>query len=184
MGYFDNLSSGSFKITEDGGCYFYPWGAKGQGYEVSSEEDFERLRRGLKRFLIVATLFSGTAPLWVRLLSISWLTALGLLIGLWVVSYAFWVMIQCRRRPRTDQKLSHQDARDELLRGSSSTGLWYATVLTFALALTCVAVFVADPSRAWLGSLLGIAFFGGLSALMAKAIVAKRRLERGENTGS
>ncbi len=34
MGYFDGLTSGSFKTAEDGRRLFFPWGVLGSGYAL------------------------------------------------------------------------------------------------------------------------------------------------------
>ena len=44
MGYFDALTSGTFKTTPDGKRLFFPWGTLGRGYIVGTETDYERLR--------------------------------------------------------------------------------------------------------------------------------------------
>ena len=54
MGYFDALTSSSFKTTEDGRRLFFPWGTLGRGYAIPSEEEFERLRRRVKAYLAIS----------------------------------------------------------------------------------------------------------------------------------
>src|SRR5262245_59509491 len=54
MGYFDALTSGSFKTTPDGRRLFFPWGALGRGYVVPTEQYYERLHRLMKNYAIVS----------------------------------------------------------------------------------------------------------------------------------
>jgi len=69
MGLFDG--SGRFKTTQDGGWLFFPWGLRGSGYVIASEQDYERLRRQIKVSTIVTFVFtllltSGAAFLFSR----------------------------------------------------------------------------------------------------------------------
>ena len=64
MGYFDGLTSGSFKTAEDGRKLFFPWGVLGRGYVLASEQDDARLRRQLKVYMMVSlALIIFTGPL-------------------------------------------------------------------------------------------------------------------------
>src|SRR5206468_824899 len=54
MGYFDGLTSSSFKTGQDGRKLFFPWGAMGRGYTIESERDYERLRSQVKSYIIVS----------------------------------------------------------------------------------------------------------------------------------
>jgi len=66
MGYFEGLTSGGFKTTPDGRWLFFPWSVLGGGYSIASAEEYDRLRRQIKVYLITslvlivgANLFSG-----------------------------------------------------------------------------------------------------------------------------
>ena len=52
MGYFDGLTSGSFKTAQDGRRLFFPWGVLGSGYAIASEQDYQRLRRQVKAYMV------------------------------------------------------------------------------------------------------------------------------------
>lgn len=54
MGYFDGLTSGSFKTTQDGRRLFFPWGVLGSGYSIATEQDYQRLRQQVKGYMIVS----------------------------------------------------------------------------------------------------------------------------------
>jgi len=61
MGYFEGLTSGSFKTTPDGRRLFFPWGVLGGGYSIESEEGYRRLRGQIKTYMVVSlTLIIGT----------------------------------------------------------------------------------------------------------------------------
>src|SRR4051812_7202496 len=71
VGYFDALTSSSFKTTPDGRRLFFPWGTFGHGYIIGSEPEFRRLQRQLRIYLIVAlSLIVGLSwhqPAWVTI---------------------------------------------------------------------------------------------------------------------
>ena len=54
MGYFDALTSRCFKTAQDGRKLFFPWGVWGRGYAVASEQDYERLRRQVKAYMVAS----------------------------------------------------------------------------------------------------------------------------------
>jgi hypothetical protein len=54
MGYFDALSSASFKTSHDGRRLFFPWGVLGRGYVIEYEQDAKRIEQEIKIFMIVA----------------------------------------------------------------------------------------------------------------------------------
>ena len=64
MGYFDALTSSSFKITQDGRRLFFPWGTLSSGYAVPSEENFERLRRSVKAYMVISLSLISLAVTW------------------------------------------------------------------------------------------------------------------------
>src|SRR5262245_1797653 len=54
MGYFDALTSSSFKTTPDGQRLFFPWGVRRRGYVIRSDRDHARLRGQVRIFNIIA----------------------------------------------------------------------------------------------------------------------------------
>jgi len=53
VGYFDAVTSSSFKTTEDGRRLFFPWGTLGRGYVIGSDKEFGRLRSCVKAYCAV-----------------------------------------------------------------------------------------------------------------------------------
>jgi peptidoglycan/LPS O-acetylase OafA/YrhL len=53
MGLLDALCEGTFVQRPDGRILFFPWGALGRGYALSSDEEHRRLRRATKRLLVL-----------------------------------------------------------------------------------------------------------------------------------
>ena len=64
MGYLDAVASRAVKRTDDGRRLFFPWGPLGRGYVVPSEEDFDRLRRNVKTYLLICLLLGPVAVAW------------------------------------------------------------------------------------------------------------------------
>src|SRR3954470_22868321 len=104
MGYFDGLTSSTFKTTKDGRRLFFPWGVLGSGYSIGSEQDYQRLRQQVKAYMVVtlvAVIASGMyepyrAPL----------AAAALL----VCFYLGWMWRVLPRLRRSDEKLSLQES--------------------------------------------------------------------------
>jgi hypothetical protein len=104
MSYFDFLTSGYFKTEPDGRKLFFPWGVLGRGYAIASEQDFQRLQRQIKIYMVVSlVLVLGSASLEGDLFGLAVAT---LLIGF----YAVWSQYLLRGLQRSDERLSLQEA--------------------------------------------------------------------------
>ena len=100
MGYFDALTSSSFKTAEDGRKLFFPWGTVGRGYVIPSEDEFERLRGHVKAYLVISLPLIIVVATWNGLLG-------GVVVlPFLIVPYALWARAQCRRLTQTDEKLT------------------------------------------------------------------------------
>ena len=168
MGYFDTLASGSFKTTDDGRKLFFPLGALGRGYTISSEKDFERLRKSVKSYLIVALLL--------MLGSILFMGPLGGLIILpfLLVPYELWVYTQCRHLDRTDERLTVNEALVGQALQHSKIGLWALEVCSALFVVAGIFIVAADPKN-WLIGTASIVFFGFCAVMIGRMLVAKRR---------
>ncbi len=168
MGYFDALTSSSFKTTEDGQQLFFPWGILGRGYNIPSEQEFERLRRQIKAYMVVSL------PLIIAV--ITWKGILGgvVLFPILTVPYVFWAQFQCRRLRRTDEKLTLSESVAGQAREHSTVVLWLMEVGALTFVAGGVAILLLDPSN-WLIALLPITFFGLCALAFARMLVIKRR---------
>jgi hypothetical protein len=168
MGYFDALASTSFKTTDDGRRLFFPLGAFGRGYVVSSEEDFARLRKGVKIYLIVSLLLIiGSIP---------FMGPLGglILLPFLVVPYALWAYAQCRNLERTDERLTVNEALVGQALQHSKFGLWSLEVCSVLFVVAGIFILAADPKN-WLVGLASIVFFGFCTVMIGRMLMVKRR---------
>ena len=171
MGYFDALTSSSFKITPDGRRLFFPWGTLGRGYAIPSEKDFERLRRHVKAYMVISL------PL--IILAVIWQGFLGgavILLPL-MVPYGVWARYQCRRLQGTDEKLSLSESVAGQARAHSTVGLWLLEIGALIFVGAGLLILVLDPSN-WFIATASIAFFGLCAVMFARMLISKRREPR------
>jgi hypothetical protein len=168
MGYFDALASGSFKTTDDGRKLFFPVGAFGRGYIVPSEGEFEKLRKGVKIYLIVSLLliicvvpFAG--PL-------SGVVLVPFLVG----PYALWAYMQSRHMERTDERLTVNEAIVGQALLHSKVGLWSLEICSALFVVAGIFILAADPKN-WLMGIASVLFFGFCAIMIGRMLVAKRR---------
>jgi hypothetical protein len=107
--YFDALTSSSFKIGQDGRHLFCPWGTLGTCYIIPSAEDYERLRRQIRTYIIVSLVVAiGTGMAFG-----SYVPSI-VAVSLLVVFYLVWVrslLRGCRRQPSGFRFRSRPPAR-------------------------------------------------------------------------
>jgi len=60
---FIGLTGGRFKSAQDGSRLFFPWHSRGSGYVITSEQEYERLRRQIKVYEIVTLILILAVPL-------------------------------------------------------------------------------------------------------------------------
>ena len=168
MGYFEGLTSGSFKTTEDGRRLFFPWGVLGSGYVIASEPDYQRLRRQVKTYMVVtlaAVIASGMydpyrAPL----------AAAAAL----VCFYLAWMWSALPRMERSDEKLSLRESMTTQARAHGPVVLWLLEIASIVFVMSGIAIFVFDPGSR-LTALFCTAFFGLCAAKIARLIVLRNR---------
>ena len=168
MGYFDALTSSSFKTTEDGRWLFFPYGTLGRGYAIPSEEEYERLRRHVKAYMVVSL------PLIV--IAGNWKGSLGgaAILPVLIVPYILWAQFQCRRLHRTDEKLTLSESIAGQGRAHSTVGLWLLDVGALTFVGAGVLILLLDP-RNWLVATGSVAFFGLCAVMFAGMLIGKRR---------
>lgn len=64
MSHFDAITNPYFKSAQDGRRLFFPWGVLGHGYVVSSQEEYERMRRRLGVFMTIWVLLVLIVVAW------------------------------------------------------------------------------------------------------------------------
>jgi Ca2+/Na+ antiporter len=168
MGYFDAWTSSCFKTTQDGRKLFFPWGVWGRGYVVASEQDYERLRRQVKAYMVVAVV-----PIIVTAALQAYVGAL-VIVVLLVAFYLVWMRFLLRGLRPSDERLSVQDSMTAQARAHSAAGLWFLEIGALAFGGLGVMIIVIDPGN-WLIALGSIIFFGFCAAIGARMLVLRRR---------
>jgi hypothetical protein len=171
MGYFDALTSNSFETREDGRRLFFPWGILGHGYAIPSEAEYERLRRGVKAYQVVSLPLVIVAMIW------KGIPAAAAVVAALIVWYAFWARAQCRRLPRTDEKLTLRENIAGQAREHSLTSLWLLELGALAFVGAGVFILVRDPGK-WLLVAVVLAFFGFAAVMFARMLVMRMRKAR------
>jgi len=108
----DNLVDGCFKTCRNGRKLFFPWGWLGRGYIIFSDEDFERLYRGMWVWMkVIFPLMFLTLPAIERLTThFTGSTLNGIILAafsglLFLTSFTVRVHVWCRDLKETDEKL-------------------------------------------------------------------------------
>ena len=169
MGYFDGLTSGSFKMTEDGRRFFFPWGVLGGGYTIATEQDYQRLRRQVKTYLVVvltAVILAGMynpyrAPL----------AAAAVL----VCFYLTWMWRVLPRMERSNEALSLRESMTTQALAHGPAVLWTLEIASIIFVISGIAMLVFD-SGSRLTGLFCTAFFRLCSAKIARLLVLRRRM--------
>jgi hypothetical protein len=174
-GYFNALTSTSFMITEDGRKLFFPWGAMGRGYVISSDEQYRRLHRQITIYQLVALVAIVVAASVQQFIG-------GLVIGtLLFALYAAWVRHLVRGLPPSAEQLTRQESMITQARMHGAVGLWLMEICALAFVAAGVAMFILEPDKR-LVALASTAFFGLCAVVGARMIVLRRRADRGSST--
>jgi len=171
MGHFDALASSSFKTNEDGQRFFFPWGTLGHGYAIPSEAEFERLRRGVKAYMVISL------PLIIAF--VTWKGFLGgaAILPLLIVPYVVWLRSQCRRLQRTEEKLTLGESMAGQARSHNTVILWLLEVTAFAFVGLGAFILILDPTD-WPVAVALIGFCGLSAVVFARMLLIKRRQTR------
>ena len=168
MGYFDGLTSGSFKTTQDGRRLFFPWGVLGRGYSIVTEQDYLRLRRQVKGYMIVSlVLIIASQPFGGYLVLVAVAAPL-------IAFYFAWMWYLLRRLANSGERLSLQESMTSQAHGHGLVVLWLLEIAALAFVGCGILMLVVDP-RQWLIALTSIVFFGLGAAKIAFMLVLRRR---------
>ena len=168
MGYFDGLTSGSFKTTREGRRFFFPWGVIGHGYEIASEQDYLRLRQQVKAYMVatlVLVIASGSYDPYLAPL------ATGALLGGF---YVTWMWRVLPRLQRSDEKLSLQESMTSQAQAHGPVVLWLLEIVAILLFVASVLMMVFDPGSRLTG-LACTVFFGFCLAKSTRLLMLKNR---------
>jgi len=171
MGYFDALTSGSFKKASDGHWLFFPHGVLGRGYILESEQAYETLRRRLKAYLaITLVLVIGACVLQRYIVAI--------VIGtLCVIFYQIWIRFLSRGLQQSDEKLSWEESMTSQAVAHNAVTLWLFEIgaLVFVGFGILFLVMTSADHRDWLVVLASTIFFGICAVVFACMLVVRRR---------
>jgi hypothetical protein len=169
VGYFEALTSSSFKTTPDGRRLFFPWGPLGRGYVIASEQDYERLRQQIKTFLVVGLVaIIGFSVLQIYVAA-SIVTAF--LMGF----YLLWMRSLLSRLQRSDERLSLQESMTTQARLHSGAVLWLLEIASLVFVGGGVLILIATPAD-WLIALAAIVFFGLCAVAVGRMLVLRRQV--------
>jgi Ca2+/Na+ antiporter len=168
MGYFDGLTSGSFKTTQDGCRLFFPWGVLGSGYAIASEQDHLRLRQQVKAYMVVTLVLVIASGMYEPYLAP--LAAAALL----VCFYLAWMWRVLPRLQRSGEKLSLQESMTSQAQAHGAVMLWVLEIGSIVFVISGIAILVFDPGSR-LTALFCTAFFGLCAAKIARLIVLRNR---------
>lgn len=168
MGYFDGLTSGSFKTAQDGRRLFFPWGYLGRGYVLASDQEAERLRRQVKAYYVVM-LVAIVATSGVHAFMLSAAVA-----ALAIVFYAVWARRQVARLQPAQEAMSFGESAQAQARAYGPGKLWMLEASSLAFVAIGGFLYVAEPANRTM-ALLTIVFFGCCAAVIGYMVVIRRR---------
>ncbi len=168
MGYFDGLTSGSFKTAQDGRRLFYPWGYLGRGYVLASEQDADRLRRQLKIYYIVMlAAIVGTSAVHAFVISAA-------VAGICIIFYAVWARRQVAGLQRAGEAMSFRDSTALQARAFGPRALWLLEICSLLFVAAGIFMYAADPANR-LMALFTTIFFGCCAVAIGYMLVLRRR---------
>jgi hypothetical protein len=168
MGYFDALTTSSFKTAQDGRRLYFPWGTLGRGYFIGSEQDYKRLEKQVKTFTMVSLILIIGLSTFGSFLQV--LVVAALLIGFYTVRA--WYLT--RRLQRSDETLSLRESMAFQARAHSALSLWSMEIASLALAGGGILMFFVNPEKS-LTAFAAVVFFGTCAAFFAIQLVQRNR---------
>lgn len=176
-GYFNALASSSFKVTADGRKLFFPWGVLGGGYDIPSEQDYERLQRQIKVYTIAAMVLV-IAPIAIRYFLTGFVIA-----ALLMLFYVLWVPYLVRGLKRTDERLTMRETVSTQARTHNAPTLWLMQFASLAFVAIGIVMLIVEPGM-WPVALMSIVFFGFCAMVFAWMLVARGRATQDASNGT
>lgn len=169
MGYFDGLSSASFKRDEAGNAVFYRWGILGKGHTLPNAEKEAALRAFVRRFYqVTLPAVIGAAVIF------SWRIALLVSAILYVWFYLGTASL-LKDLPLSASKLTLSESYASAATAHGAVGLWIALACTvlFVVGGLLLIMYARSDSDFQIG-LLSTLFFGAGAAVLSYMIRARR----------
>lgn len=168
MGYFDALTSASFKTGTAGEHIFYPWGTWGRGYELPDEAAFQRVRGLLRLYYLILL-----PAVIVAVIALDGFKAM-IVMPFIVIPYLVWTYTTIRALPRSGERLTYRESMTNQANAYGVGTLWGLFVLGIVMTAGSVTVLVLQPADWWIAA-LGIALFGASVVVSACMLVIRRR---------
>ena len=169
MGYFDGLTSTSFKTAQDGRKLFFPWGVLGHGYVLASEQDDARLRRQLKAYVMISLPLIILTGLLAG--NLATLAMAGTLVGFHYVWMRWFVLPGLTP---SDEKLSLRESTTSQAKAHGPVVLWLLEIFSAVFVGGGIVLFFLDPDDR-LAALASICIFGLCTAFFARLLWLRRR---------
>jgi len=168
MGYFDALTTGSFKTGADGSKLFFPWGVLGKGYVISTDAEYQRLRQQVKAYLIVTLILiiGLNAVFGLRLMVMG-----GLLL---VLFYGGWMLYLLPRLVPSGEKLSLQESMTSQARTHNVVTLWLLQIASIVFVIIGTVLLFGDSQNRLIG-LSSVLFFGVCAIFIGRMILLRQR---------
>jgi uncharacterized membrane protein (UPF0136 family) len=168
MGYFDGLTSGSFKTAPDGRRLFYPWGYLGRGYVLPSDDTADRLRRQLKTYYIVMLVgIVGTSGFRAFITS-------AVVAGVCIVFYAIWANRQVAGLQPAGEAMTFGESSALQARAFGPRALWLLEICSLLFVVGGIFMYLTDPAKRPM-ALVTTIFFGCCAASIGYMILVRRR---------
>ena len=172
MGFFDNITSNSFKKTEKGHWIFYPWGAFSKGHMIYVEEAYRKLRnKMIIWYMILLPLLSFVS----FALASSGAIFLGFFVfGLGFCIYSLWLNRQCKKFMPINIELTICDRISNQAHEYNLSDLWFFEIISILFIIAGFYLFLVKPQK-WLIALAAIILCGLSAIIFAKMIKSKKR---------
>ena len=169
MGYFEGLTSSSFKTTQDGRKLFFPWGVMGRGYVLASEEAYLRLRRQVKAYIVISLLLIIFTPN----LAHGYIIA-GVMLVLLLGFYLIWMWFLLGRLEVANEGLSLNESMTSSARAHGPLVVWLLVISSLAFVGCGIFMLIVQPGT-WPVALATIIFFGFGAVTAIRMLILRRR---------
>jgi hypothetical protein len=172
--FLDALVSGMFKTSRDGRKLFYPRGIWGRGYVIPSENDYQRVARQLRMYIIAAFVLAAV---------LGGVGYLAIIIGgaLFAIFY-FVVLVRnlVRGLEPSDERLSLLQAYTSQALAFNTAWLWWIGIGSLVLLAVGIAMLFVEPVD-WLTA-VGLIALSIISSAFGAGMIFVRRRARNPQT--
>ena len=175
MSYFDGHTSSCFRQSADGRHIFYPWGALGRGYFISSDQELKQLKRGVKTYFVLG--FGLIILVFPFLIIQGYPTEYALYVAPVILPYILWIVVRCRQMQRADVRLTIREGLENSAQARSWVVLLLLEIVSILFVLGGAHLLITKPDE-WLVGLAVIAGFGTCTAIYTFMLNSKWRGKR------